>query len=505
MFLAYVYLFYSRSPSPDDAGKSASASASEQDALASMLKAPSILSQAALLGGLASNPLYAVQLAQQLQAAQQLMAKSANAAAASGDGGGDDGGHRKRRHGSQGSETDDDNALNLSKKKLPRVESPLLDLSGPPQQPQRDPAAAALAGLAAAAAAKNSAAAEMATAAAAAKSSAASAGAAPGVNPAMFAAAGMMPGWPFMNPFLAANASPEAALMAAAAARYSQQQQATSPPSLPAASPTLRMSATRSPLDQMNEIAKNGRSASSHPPPQSSPGGRPAVGARHSAWQSQWINRGPENTRDIFKCVGCKESFPNLQALTTHMRDTGHYQQATSAATAMPPAGVPKSTPASSSPSPRSPAPTSPLLFPTGMKPVVGPPRPPLPHSAAIPTIAAATTPPSKLPPTSSSPNSSPPKRDILKEQLPLPRKLVRGQDVWLGKGEEQTKNILKCMYCGQSFRSLDSLTHHMQETKHYTKVISKEQISTWKSQSDEPPSSTPPMPPATASVPKAK
>ena len=35
-------------------------------------------------------------------------------------------------------------------------------------------------------------------------------------------------------------------------------------------------------------------------------------------------------------------------------------------------------------------------------------------------------------------------KRDILKEQVPVPRKLVRGQDVWLGKGEEQTKHILK-------------------------------------------------------------
>merc|ERR1719507_1176717 len=68
---------------------------------------------------------------------------------------------------------------------------------------------------------------------------------------------------------------------------------------------------------------------------------------------------------------------------------------------------------------------------------------------------------------------ASSPKRDILKEQLPLPRKLVRGQDVWLGKGEQQTRDILKCMWCGESFRSLDLMTRHMQETKHYTKVIS--------------------------------
>ena len=54
-----------------------------------------------------------------------------------------------------------------------------------------------------------------------------------------------------------------------------------------------------------------------------------------------------------------------------------------------------------------------------------------------------------------------------------MPRKLVRGQDVWLGRGEQQTRDILKCMWCGESFRSLDLMTKHMQETKHYTKVIS--------------------------------
>ena len=58
----------------------------------------------------------------------------------------------------------------------------------------------------------------------------------------------------------------------------------------------------------------------------------------------------------------------------------------------------------------------------------------------------------------------------------------VRGQDVWLGKGEQQTRDILKCMWCGQSFRTLDLMTRHMQETKHYTKVISQEQLTTWKS-----------------------
>ncbi|CAB3379210.1 Hypothetical predicted protein [Cloeon dipterum] len=70
----------------------------------------------------------------------------------------------------------------------------------------------------------------------------------------------------------------------------------------------------------------------------------------------------------------------------------------------------------------------------------------------------------------------------LIKETMPLPRKLVRGQDVWLGKGAEQTRQILKCMWCGQSFRSLAEMTSHMQQTQHYTNIISQEQIISWKS-----------------------
>lgn len=73
--------------------------------------------------------------------------------------------------------------------------------------------------------------------------------------------------------------------------------------------------------------------------------------------------------------------------------------------------------------------------------------------------------------------------------KIATPRKLVRGQDVWLGKGEEQTRQILKCMWCGQSFRSLADLTTHMSETKHYTKVIPQEQLSTWRAQQQHSPS----------------
>ena len=238
-------------------------------------------------------------------------------------------------------------------------------------------------------------------------------------SPSKLISPGMASAWagalPFLNPFLSGGPG------------------ATSPRSPPSSSSVIPPSMPKNPLEHMSEIAKTG--GSSKPP------------ARHSAWQSQWINRGPENTKDIFKCTCCRDSFPTLQALTLHMRETGHYQQQHGGIT---------------SPRNKSP-PDVPKRRPLQHPPIMAPDHHHPPHQA---------TPP---PPT-------PPKRDILKEQLPLPRKLVRGQDVWLGKGEEQTKNILKCMYCQQSFRSLDNLTVHMQETKHYTKVISQEQISSWKS-----------------------
>lgn len=53
--------------------------------------------------------------------------------------------------------------------------------------------------------------------------------------------------------------------------------------------------------------------------------------------------------------------------------------------------------------------------------------------------------------------------------------KLVRGQDMWLNQGSEQTKQILRCIQCGESFKSLPELTVHMMETQHYTKIVSTE------------------------------
>ena len=168
--------------------------------------------------------------------------------------------------------------------------------------------------------------------------------------------------------------------------------------------------------------------------PKVSPGA-PSPPSR-SPWQSQWISKTSENTRieDVFKCVWCKESYQTLEALTSHMKEAKHHSLPYSLA------GQP-------------------------------------PASSPLRTSISLSSPVSSM---STSPKPAP-ARDILKEQLPIPRKLVRGQDVWIGRADQQTKDILKCMSCGESFRSLEMLTKHMQETQHYKKVISHDQISAWK------------------------
>lgn len=170
--------------------------------------------------------------------------------------------------------------------------------------------------------------------------------------------------------------------------------------------------------------------------------GNSGAGGRHSAWQSHWLNKGADQAKDVLKCVWCKQSFPSLAAMTTHMKEAKH-------------CGV-----------------NVPV-------PNIQPPPPPMPQPPQIPT---SSIPPSSLPNLSSSKPSPADLNLLIKETMPLPRKLVRGQDVWLGKGAEQTRQILKCMWCGQSFRSLAEMTSHMQQTQHYTNIISQEQIISWKS-----------------------
>ena len=166
-------------------------------------------------------------------------------------------------------------------------------------------------------------------------------------------------------------------------------------------------------------------------PPISSPSASPSPPSpRHapsSPWQAQWASKHQDSKpEDVFKCVWCKESYSSLELLTRHMKEAKHHS---------------------------------------------------LPQYPGLP----AQRPPSSSPIRASAPLPSPPRRDVLREQAPLPRKLVRGQDVWIGRADEQTRDILKCMGCGASFRSLDLLTKHMQETQHYKKVISQDQISSWK------------------------
>src|SRR5690606_407986 len=43
---------------------------------------------------------------------------------------------------------------------------------------------------------------------------------------------------------------------------------------------------------------------------------------RQNPWQSQWISRSGEQTKDVFTCVWCKESFQSLADMTIHMKQS---------------------------------------------------------------------------------------------------------------------------------------------------------------------------------------
>lgn len=208
---------------------------------------------------------------------------------------------------------------------------------------------------------------------------------------------------------------------------------------LPEKSPSYSSTDSAKALEKLNELSKLGGDDLFR---SSLLSGNSLAGTagRHSAWQSHWLNKGAEQAKDVLKCVWCKQSFPSLAAMTTHMKEAKH-------------CGVN--------------VPSSPHQPPTSTPPVQ-------------PTVSSPST--SNGP----SPSSKQDLNLLIKETMPLPRKLVRGQDVWLGKGAEQTRQILKCMWCGQSFRSLAEMTSHMQQTQHYTNIISQEQIISWKSADDK-------------------
>ena len=53
--------------------------------------------------------------------------------------------------------------------------------------------------------------------------------------------------------------------------------------------------------------------------------------------------------------------------------------------------------------------------------------------------------------------------------------KLVRGQDMWLNQGSEQTRQILRCIKCAESFKTLPELTYHHFKTRHYENIVGAE------------------------------
>ncbi|XP_059221202.1 protein teashirt [Stomoxys calcitrans] len=221
------------------------------------------------------------------------------------------------------------------------------------------------------------------------------------------------------------------------------------------------------PLEKMSDIVKGPRKeknsrpssnsqANAQPvtpqppaPVQSAPAPPPAsegiTKTRHNIWQSHWQNKGVASS--VFRCVWCKQSFPTLEALTTHMKDSKH------CGVNVPPFG---NLPTANE---RPPPPSQP---------------PPGANHLRQPHNKGNNSGPSQAAKNAFQYRGDPP--------TPLPRKLVRGQNVWLGKGVEQAMQILKCMRCGESFRSLNEMTKHMQETQHYTNILSQEQTISMKS-----------------------
>lgn len=158
---------------------------------------------------------------------------------------------------------------------------------------------------------------------------------------------------------------------------------------------------------------------------------------RQNPWQTQWINRSSEQTRDVFTCVWCKESFRSLQEMTVHMKESprcgmaGMQQAAANAASVS--AGLASSSPASSSST-------------TGAHAHVAASSA---HTQSPLTSARNGSTSSNTERTSGSSSGKEPMSSavLAKNNVNLPRKLVRGQDVWLGRGAEQTRQILKCKY----------------------------------------------------------
>lgn len=155
----------------------------------------------------------------------------------------------------------------------------------------------------------------------------------------------------------------------------------------------------------------------------------PGAHGRQNPWQTQWMNRSSEQTRDVFTCVWCKDRFRSLQEMTVHMKESprcgmaGMQQAAASASTSL----------ASLTPTPTA-APPAPHLVNGGSGG--------LSSATPVPKVRGSGSSSSGSQASAKEPMSS---AVLAKNNVALPRKLVRGQDVWLGRGAEQTRQILKC------------------------------------------------------------
>jgi len=177
------------------------------------------------------------------------------------------------------------------------------------------------------------------------------------------------------------------------------------------------------------------------PPAASQPMRTKSSSGRQNPWQAQWINRSSEQTRDVFTSVWCKESFKSLAEMTDHMKRSPrcgmagmqqHHSHHHNSHTGNPPSSHHSSQSPALGPSPQS-IPKLTLSSPSSSSIVSSIKEPSLSHgNNSVNTGTSAATP---------SVNSSKP------SGINMPRKLVRGQDVWLGRGAEQTRQILKCKY----------------------------------------------------------
>ncbi|ALC40377.1 tsh, partial [Drosophila busckii] len=174
-------------------------------------------------------------------------------------------------------------------------------------------------------------------------------------------------------------------------------------------------------------------------------GGAGVTKARHNIWQSHWQNKGVASS--VFRCVWCKQSFPTLEALTTHMKDSKH------CGVNVPPFG---NLPSNQQQQQQHHQQHQQQQHQQQQQ-----------HHQQQQQRSKSQAPSANVKQAFQYRGDPP---------TPLPRKLVRGQNVWLGKGVEQAMQILKCMRCGESFRSLGEMTKHMQETQHYTNILSQEQ-----------------------------